>query len=394
MMKAQLPAAPTAFLCAAAMLAAGATAGLRPGIWAGGWGTVAHVLAAEARQVQGAPAERDTPVDDDPFRFKSGVELINVTATVADAQGRFVPGLVQDDFIVYEDNQRQTISYFSAEHVPVSLGIVLDTSGSMAGEKIQAARAALDLFLFDLLDDGDEVFLYRFSDYPTLLQGWTSDRTAVSHALGRIAPHGGTALYDAVAEAIPLAQAGARRKKALLIVSDGNDTMSQTSLRDLKQHIRESEVLVYAIGIDGEGEPALRQPPLRAPLPPFRRPFPPIRGGRGRWPLFSTGQTPWHPQIGIPGPSQRRFPGQLRGDDRVDARTLREMTDDSGGRTEVVRDAGDLSPAAAGIADELSQQYFIGYPASRHKDGRWHAIRVETRDRAYRVRARRGYVAN
>ena len=173
--------------------------------------------------------------------------------------------------------------------MPVSLGIVLDTSGSMAGEKIQAARAALDRFLFDLLDDGDEVFLYRFSDYPTLLQGWTSDRAAVSHALGRIAPHGGTALYDAVAEALPLAQAGTRRKKALLIVSDGNDTMSQTSLRDLKQHIRESEVLVYAIGIDGEAEPTFRQPPPRAPLPPFRRPFPPTRGGRGRWPLFSTG---------------------------------------------------------------------------------------------------------
>ena len=100
------------------------------------------------------------------------------------------------------------------------------------------------------------------------------------------------------------------------------------------------------------------------------------------------------PQIGFPAPRNHVSRVSMRGDDRVDARTLREMTDDSGGRTEMVRDARDLNPATAGIADELSQQYFIGYPASGHKDGRWHAIRVETRDRAYRVRARRGYVAN
>src|SRR5690348_5408199 len=109
----------------------------------------------------------------DSFRFKSGVELVNVTATVADANGRFVPGLTRDDFIVYEDDVRQTVSQFSAERVPVSLGIALDTSGSMAGEKIDAARGALDRFLSDLLDDRDEVFVYRFSDRPVLLQGWT-----------------------------------------------------------------------------------------------------------------------------------------------------------------------------------------------------------------------------
>ena len=97
------------------------------------------------------------------FRFKSGVELINVTATVSDASGRFVSGLRQEDFLVYEDDQPVTVTHFSAERVPVSLGIVLDTSGSMAGEKIEAARSALDRFLFELLDRDDEIFLYRFS---------------------------------------------------------------------------------------------------------------------------------------------------------------------------------------------------------------------------------------
>ena len=87
------------------------------------------------------------------FRFKSGVELINVTAMVSDTSGRFVPGLLKEDFLVYEDGVPQPVTHFSAERVPVSLGIVLDTSGSMAGEKIRAALTALDRFLYDLLDE-------------------------------------------------------------------------------------------------------------------------------------------------------------------------------------------------------------------------------------------------
>jgi Ca-activated chloride channel family protein len=334
--------------------------------------------------LRGQQAPADSPRQGDPFRFRSSVELINVSATVSDANGRFVPDLQQDDFRVYEDGQPQTITHFSAERVPVSLGIVLDTSGSMAGEKIQSARTALDRFLFDLLDNDDEIFLYWFSDDPVLLQGWTNDRQLISRALGRITPNGATALYDAVAAAIPLAQSGSRPKKALLLISDGNDTSSRIDLRALQQRIRESEVLVYAVGIDGDTEDQLRraQPaPPRAPLPPFPRPFPPIRGRGG-----------WLPQV--LGPRQPQFPRPMRGDDRVNAAALRDMTDDSGGRTEIIRDSRDLNPATTSIADELSRQYFMGYPANGKKDGRWHTIRVEVRDRPYRVRARRGYVAN
>jgi VWFA-related protein len=81
-------------------------------------------------------------------------------------------------------------------------------------------------------------------------------------------------------------------------------------------------------------------------------------------------------------------------DDRVNVAALRDMTDDSGGRTEIVRHPADLDPATAGIADELSKQYDLGYTSPRKKDGQWHAIRVEVRNHAYRVRSRRGYVAN
>src|SRR4030095_16322692 len=120
------------------------------------------------------------------FRFKSGIELINISAVVSDSSGRFVPNLHREDFAVYEDDQPQEVSHFSAERVPVSLGIALDTSGSMAGERIQAAQSALDHFLYDLLAPDDEIFLYRFSDHPVLVQGWTKDRQLLRRALGRV----------------------------------------------------------------------------------------------------------------------------------------------------------------------------------------------------------------
>src|SRR3954469_13283430 len=119
---------------------------------------LAITLAALVVSLHGQqPAPPARPASDTQgFRFKSGVELINVTATVSDENGRFVPGLRQEDFLVYQDDQPVTVTHFSAERVPVSLGIALDTSGSMAGSKIQEAQQALDHLLFDLLDRQDE----------------------------------------------------------------------------------------------------------------------------------------------------------------------------------------------------------------------------------------------
>lgn len=151
------------------------------------------------------------------FSFRSNTSLINVTVTVTDGRGRFVAGLGKDDFVVYEDGSPVGVQQFDADRVPVSLGIALDTSGSMAGEKIRSAQAALNRFLFDLLGPKDDVFLYRFDTRPELIQGWTPDRAALSRALGRIDPRGGTAMFDTVAEAVPLAQRGALRKKALVV---------------------------------------------------------------------------------------------------------------------------------------------------------------------------------
>ena len=295
----------------------------------------------------------------DGFRFRSGIDLVNVTATVTDTSGRFVPGLRQDDFIVYEENELQEVTHFSNERVPVSVGIVLDTSGSMVGEKITNALMAIDRFLTKLLAPEDEVFLYKFSNFPELVLDWTTDRQRLSRAIRRINPGGGTAMYDAVIKSVPLAQTGQHRKRAIVLISDGVDTDSQGSLAEAKQLIRESEVMVYAIAVDAQGETTFGAPSQ------FQSPFP---------------------------PTQRRTRVRRSGYD-FDAHALREITDDSGGRTEVVRSGPDLDPATANIADELSRQYYIGYASTTKKDGRWHAIRVEARDKSLRVRARRGYIA-
>ena len=286
----------------------------------------AAVLAGQAPDQQ----------NQESFKFRTGVELINVNATVTDQSGRFVGGLTKDDFRVFDDEQPQTVTHFSAERVPVSLGIVLDTSGSMDGEKMYAAKQALERFLFQLLDPEDEVFLYRFDNNPELVEGWTRDKQRVSDALRRIQPRGGTALYDAVADAVRLAQQGHNKKKAVVIISDGNDTSSRTDVYSLKQLIRETEVLVYAIGIDA----------------PDARP--------------ST---------------------------RVNPEALREITGPSGGYTEVVRSAADLGPATARIADELNKQYTFAYVSSRPPDNTWRNIRVHVTKGDYLARARRMYFA-
>jgi Ca-activated chloride channel homolog len=309
--------------------------------------------------------------------FRSGVELINITATVTDRAGRFVPALERADFRVFEDDRPVEVTNFAVDRVPVSLGIVLDTSESMAGDKMDHARAAIERFL-DRLEPGDEVFLWGFASDVHVLQEWTTNRDAARASLQRIRPTGATAMYDAVARAVRTAENGRNRKNAVLLISDGNDTTSRSDVRDVLRVVRETDVLVYAVGIDGGGKPGIG---VRLPLPrPTPIPFP-----------ASSRRV-----SGLPGPLFSQSPGRIgwmRGPDRLNVSALREITDESGGRTETIRRARDLNPAIAGIADELSRQYSLGYTSPGYRDGQWHSIRVEMRDRSLRVRARRGYFA-
>ncbi len=344
--------------------------------------------ALPAQQSAGAGSpEGQRPV------FRSGVDLVHVTVTVTDSRGHFVRGLQKDDFRITENGEPQPIVQFSADRAPVSIGFALDTSSSMAGEKIREAKEALFRVMDELLEAEDEVFLYTFSDTPVLRQGWTTDRRLLREALESVGANGRTALYDAVDRAVSLLETGRYRKKVLLVVSDGNDTASFTPLGSLRQRIDESEAMVYAIAIDSNerrlfdrhwqpSPPASAQlrPPQRPPIFP---PRPPIGGGGPTGP--GGGRPPWAPP---PPPSRQGMPS-----DAANVQALRELTDISGGRTEVVRSSSDLGPATASVADELSRQYQLMYQATTRRDGKWHAIDVTVRDASLQVRARKGYMA-
>lgn len=269
--------------------------------------------------------------------FRSSVDLTSVNVTVFDTNGALVTGLGRDDFDVYEDGVPQVVSQFVGGRVPVSLGLLLDTSDSMFGSRLQEARSAIDRFLFDLLDQQDEFFIMAFNHAPHVLTEWTADPFEVRRALEAIKPTGATAAYDAVVAGLPLVARRNRQRAALVIVSDGADTASDASPRDVRNALLRSDAFIYAIAIDARPQRAINV--------------------------------------------------------RVNPQTLREITDQSGGRTEVVQSTAELEGATARIADELSHQYLLGYTSSHGTDGKFHSIRVRVKGRDYRIRARNGYVA-
>ncbi len=275
------------------------------------------------------------PREDRPFT--SGVEITSVTATVTDKAGHLVTGLGRDAFEVYEDGERQTVTQFTNERVPIGLGVLLDISDSMFGKRIRDARAAVDRFLFTLLEESDEFFLSAFNHKPRPLTTWTRGHDEITTALNALRPTGGTAMYDAIIDALPLIDRRNRQRAAILVISDGADTASTANARDVQSALWRSDAFVYAIAIDS---------PEPQPI-----------------------------------------------NTRVNPQALREITNESGGRTEIVRSSADLEEATARIAEELNSQYVLGYSSTHGADGKFHSIRVKIANSDDRVRARTGYVA-
>jgi len=302
---------------------------------------VALGLAAQERGPDRTPNNAPDRAQDQLVRerrpFHSSVEVIAIAATVVDTEGHFVTGLPREAFEVSEDGRPQPITQFTNERVPVSLGVLLDVSDSMFGQRIREARAAVQHFLFDLLAPSDEFFILAFNHEPKILTEWTSEHDAVTRALEGLRPSGSTAIYDAVLKALPLTERRSRPRAALLIISDGADTASDATLREVRSTLLRSDVFAYAIAIDS---------PTRQPI-----------------------------------------------NTRVSPEALTEITSPSGGRTEVVRDSDGLIAASARIAEELNSQYLIGYSPPRPADGQYHSIHLRVQGPGYRARARNGYVA-
>ena len=144
-------------------------------------------------------------------------------------------GLPRESFEVYEDGEPQTVTQFTRERVPISLGVLVDVSDSMFGQRIQDARAAVDRFLFELLDPGDEFFILAFNHQPHVLTGWTSAPEVVRRALDGLRPSGGTAAYDAVLAALPLIDQRSRQRAAMLLISTDLGATQRECIRRLEK---------------------------------------------------------------------------------------------------------------------------------------------------------------
>jgi Ca-activated chloride channel family protein len=269
--------------------------------------------------------------------LRSTVEVTVVTATVRDAEGRLATGLPREAFEIYEDGQRVPISQFTHERVPLGLGLLLDISDSMFGRRIKDAEGAVERFLLHLLAPADAFFVMTFNHEPRVLFGWKSTPEGVHDALERLHPGGGTAIYDALSAALPYIDNRPRERAAIVLITDGADTASDISLHDLRPALVRSDAFVYAIAIDTPEPQAIAK--------------------------------------------------------RVNLGALADITGQSGGRAEVVRSTADLDAATANIAEELNQQYVLGYSSPHPGDGQYHSIRVRVAGDGYRVRARNGYVA-
>ena len=271
--------------------------------------------------------------------FRSSSSLVTVPVTVTDRSGHFVRGLTASDFELLEDGQRRPVAQFTANRVPVSVAILLDISGSMSMEPNRWAltRRAVASFM-SRLEENDEVTLIVFNDRPVRLGGWTRHTTDVFSALGTVRTGGRTDLFRALLSALPVLRGASHERGVLLLISDGNSNVGDfefapTAPNRLRvvDEVRRSGAAVYAIGIGMGAEP-------------------------------------------------------------VNRRTLGGVSEPTGGYLEVVSGGDRLETAVGRAADDLRDQYILGFEPTK-TDGAIHRIEIRTHDAGHRIRARTGYAA-
>jgi len=178
----------------------------------------------------------------------TNTDLVSFNVTVTDIYGRFVSGLSKNAFSIFDEKSQRDITFFSDEDAPVSVGILFDVSGSMSGDKVHRARDALAHFI-QTSHDRDEYFLIGFNSRAQLLMDRTRDGQAVLDKLTFVQTKNNTALYDACYLGVERVQRGTHPKRALLLISDGQDNNSRYTFNELRRVLKESDVVLYAIGI-------------------------------------------------------------------------------------------------------------------------------------------------
>ncbi|HEX8772427.1 MAG TPA: VWA domain-containing protein [Pyrinomonadaceae bacterium] len=302
----------------------------------------AHQTRAQQPQNPTTPTPKRPATGNDDGTVVINADLITLTVTVTDAYGRYVSGLEKKHFTVFDDKVEQEIAFFSDDDAPVSVGVIFDVSGSMSGEKIRKAREALGRFI-QTSHNSDEYFLIGFNNRAQLLLDRTRDGNAVLNKLTFIDPKSNTALYDACYLGVEKVSRGTHPKRALLLISDGQDNDSRYTFSEVRRLLKESDVVLYSIGILGGGDP---------------------------------GST-----LGVEGQS-----------------ILDELSSVSGGKAFFPNTAPEMDEIFEKIALELRHQYSIGYrPANFSNDGKWHKIKVKVQPPRglprLSIRSREGYYA-
>ncbi len=201
-----------------------------------------------------AQSPTPTPEETDPDRpVKVKTDLVTLTLTVTDLYGRYVSGLNKSAFTITDNNQEQEIQFFSDSDAPVSVGILFDVSGSMGGDKVLKAQKALSRFIATS-HPSDEYFLIAFNNRAQLLLDRTRDGDAVLRKLTLVKPQKDTALYDAVYLGVERVTRGSHQKRALLIISDGQDNASRYNFGEVRRLMKETDLVTYSIGIVDAGD--------------------------------------------------------------------------------------------------------------------------------------------
>lgn len=291
--------------------------------------------------VEPSPQTQAEEDDTKPINIKT--DLVTLTLTVTDLYGRLVSGLGKNAFTVYDNGEEQEITFFSDTDAPISVGIVFDVSGSMTGEKIGKARKALEKFI-NTSHPSDEYFLIAFNNRAQLLLDRTRDGEAVLQKLTLVQPKENTALYDAAYLGIERVTRGTRQKKALLIISDGQDNASRYNFGEVRRLMKESDVTVYSVGIlDGHDAGSMN---------------------------------------GIQGQA-----------------FLDELSSVTGGKSFYPQTDIEMDEIFERIALELRHQYAVGFtPKNFTPDGKWHKVKTKVKPprgiSRLTVRTREGYYAS
>jgi VWFA-related protein len=317
-----------------------------------------------------AGASAPAATDDDSISLEAS--LVEVPVVVADRAGRYVPNLREQDFALYEDGRPQRIAYLRSDRVPIHVALVLDTSSSTRDSLDDIQDAAVD-FLPQLHQD-DQVMVLSFDGDLHVEQEFTNDRRRLERAIRHTETRRGTKLYDAVIFAVAERMRGVEGRKAVVLLSDGDDTRSDASSDEAINVTVESDVAVYGIRYPHSGGRSV----LGLPVP----------GGNKKGPRFP--RLPGIPKIpGVNWPLVSNWTG--RGGDFMEV-----VTRESGGRLYEAQSVGDMRALFAAVAEELRHVYVLGYaPSNPLANGGFRSITVQVPSNPdLVVRHRMGYGAD